>query len=202
LHEELQQRLLGLVPNFFVVYTPHPVPLSSRQKFQLALRSTIDPFAFVGAGLTAAYGQYINDPKNFKQGARGFGLRFGSAYGADVFGTMVGSAILPSILKQDPRYFYKGTGTIRTRFFYAVANSFICMGDNGRWQLNVSETMGSLATAGLLEFQYPPSQRYGAGRVFKNFMAAKASDGVENLFQEFFSRRFTFQLTRPKQPNP
>jgi hypothetical protein len=198
----LQQRLLGLVPNFFVVYTPHPVPLSSKEKFHLALRSTFDPMAVVGAGVGAAYGQATNDPEGFGQGAAGYGARLGATYGANLFGDIVGNAVVPSILKQDPRYFYKGTGTIRSRFFYAAANSFICMGDNGHWQLNVSQTMGSLATAGITELEYPPRDRFGIGRVFRDFIESKAAAGLENVFQEFFSRRLTPKLDEQKQTNP
>ena len=55
-----------------------------------------------------------------------------------VSGTFIGGAILPSLFKQDPRYFYKGTGSRKSRFFYAIANSVICKGDNGRWQPNYS----------------------------------------------------------------
>src|SRR5215469_7393088 len=65
--QQLQQRLLGLVPNYFVVYTPTPVPLSSRQKFQLAFRKSIDPMTFVGAGVSGAWSQMKNDPPNFPQ---------------------------------------------------------------------------------------------------------------------------------------
>jgi len=105
---------------------------------------------------------------------------------------------MPSILKQDPRYFYKGTGSTRSRLFYAVANSFICMGDNGHWQMNVSQTMGSLATAGSIEFEYLPHDRFGAARVFEDFLESEAVIGAEDVFQEFFSRKFTFKLGRPK----
>lgn len=199
-NQALQQRLLGLVPNFFVVYTPHPVPLTSKQKFQLALRSAVDPMALVSAGAGAALGQYQSDPKSFGQGANGYFKRVGATYGANLFGNLTGNAIVPSILKQDPRYFYKGTGPIRSRFFYAVSNSFICMGDNGRWQVNVSQTMGSLANAGITELEYPPSDRFGVGRVFKDFVVSKAAAGAENVFQEFFSRRFTFRLHAHANP--
>lgn len=190
-NEALQQRLLGLVPNFFVVYTPHPVPLTSKQKFKLALRTSIDPMAFVGAGVSAAYGQIQDDPDRYGQGAEGYFKRAGASYGASFIGNLTGNAIMPSILKQDPRYFYKGTGTRSSRFFYAVSNSFICMGDNGHWQLNVSQTMGSLASAGITELEYPPGDRFGVGRVFKDFMVSKAAAGAGNVFQEFFSRRLT-----------
>jgi hypothetical protein len=199
----LQQRLLGLVPNFFVVYTPHPVPLTSKQKFELALRSEVDPMALAGAGVSAAYGQWQDDPKSFRQGSEGYFKRVGATYGANFIGIITGDAIVPSILKQDPRYFYRGTGSLRSRFFYAVSNSFICMGDNGHWQVNVSQPMGSLTTAGITELEYPPSDRFGVGRVFRDFVISEFAAGGENVFQEFFSRRFTFKLGGGRrQPNP
>lgn len=190
-HQELQQRVLGLVPNFLVVYTPHPVPLTSGQKFKLALRSSTDPMAVFGAAASAAYGQVINDPAGFGQGAQGYGKRLAASYGVNFLGTMTGRAILPSLLKQDPRYFYKGTGSIGSRLFYAVANSFICMGDNGHWQVNVSETAGSLVVAGVTELEYPKNDRYDVLRAFENFVVSKAGYGAKNIFQEFFSRRLT-----------
>ncbi|HWG22383.1 MAG TPA: hypothetical protein VG225_17800 [Terracidiphilus sp.] len=201
-NQELDQRVLGLVPNFLVVYSPHPVPLTSGQKFRLALRESTDPMAFVAAGLSAAYGQATDDPHGFGQGAKGFGKRTGASYGSTFFGEMTGKAILPSLLKQDPRYFYKGTGTRSSRFFYAVANSFICMGDNGHWQLNVSETMGSLATAGITELEYPKNDRYDVARVFENFVISKAGYGAKNIFQEFFSRHLTPGLGSPHPSAP
>ncbi|HEY2861415.1 MAG TPA: hypothetical protein VGJ21_23600 [Terracidiphilus sp.] len=201
-NQAMQQRLLGLVPNFFVVYTPHPIPLTSKQKFKLAFRSAVDPMAFAGAGVSGAFGQLQNDPKSFGQGARGYFERVGASYGASQFGNITGNAIVPSILKQDPRYFYKGTGSVRSRFFYAASNSFICMGDNGHWQVNVSQTVGSLAAAGITELEYPPSDRFGIGRVFKDFIISKAAAGAENVFQEFFSRRLTFRLNSHQRPNP
>ena len=76
----LQQRLLGLVPNFFVVYTPHPVPLTSKQKFQLALRSSFDPMAVVGAGVGAGNRPLSNYPEGFGQGADGYFARLGATY--------------------------------------------------------------------------------------------------------------------------
>jgi hypothetical protein len=190
--QQLQQRLVGLVPNYFVVYTPNPVPLSSRQKFQLALRSAVDPVTIAGAAGSGAWDQLENDPSNFGQGAAAYGMRVGTEYGESVLGTLTGRAVFPSLFKQDPRYFYKGTGSVRTRFFYAVSNSFICMGDNGRRQANVSEAMGSLVTATATEFKYPPNDRFGVGRIAENFAVNEAWYGAWNVFNEFFSRGLTF----------
>ena len=78
--------------------------------------------------------------------------------------TFIGSAILPSILHQDPRYFYKGTGSITSRALYAISTVVICRGDNGRWQPNYSNVAGNLISAGISNLYYPASNRNGAGR--------------------------------------
>src|SRR5262249_50099200 len=149
LKEQEKQRVLGVIPNFYVSYVPDAAPLTPKQKFGLAWKTSIDPVSF---GITAAIAggqQADNDFRRYGQGAQGYAKRFGAAYANLVSSTFIGGAILPSLLKQDPRYFYKGTGTKRSRFFYAVANSVICKGDNGRWQPNYSGVLGGLAAGGI-----------------------------------------------------
>jgi hypothetical protein len=134
--DEEKQRVLGFIPNFYVTYDPHPVPLTSRQKFELAWKTSVDPVTFAIVGGIAGVQQAQNAFSGYGQGAQGYADRFGSTYANLVTGTFIGSAILPSLLKQDPRYFYKGTGSVQSRSMYAIANAVICKGDNGRWQTN------------------------------------------------------------------
>ncbi len=136
--EQEKQRPLGFIPNFYVSYIPNAAPLTSKQKFELAGKTIVDPVTF---GLTAAIAglqQADSELGGYGQGAQGYAKRYGAAYADTVTGTLIGSAILPSLLKQDPRYFYKGSGSKRSRVLYAVANSVICKGDNGHWQANYS----------------------------------------------------------------
>ena len=136
--EQEKQRVLGFIPNFFVSYVPNAAPLAPKQKFELAWRSTIDPFTFVGVAAIAGVQQATDAFGGYGQGMQGYAKRFGAAYADVVAGTFIGSAILPSLLKQDPRYFYKGTGSVRSRILYALGNTVICKGDNKRWQPNYS----------------------------------------------------------------
>ena len=98
----------------------------------------------------------------YGQAAHGYAKRYGAAYGDAVISTMIGGAILPSLLKQDPRYFYKGTGSTRSRILYALANAVICKGDNGHWQFDYSGILGALAAGGISNLYYPASSRNGA----------------------------------------
>jgi hypothetical protein len=192
---EEKQRVLGVLPNFYVSYIPEAAPLTSKQKFKLAFRTVIDPFTFVSVGGTAGIQQGQNHFKGYGQGSLGYAKRFGAGYGDTVSGTFIGGAILPSLLKQDPRYFYKGTGSVPSRFLYAIANAFICKGDNRRWQVNYSNMLGSVAAGGISNLYYPAQDRDGVALTFENAALGIAGTAVSNLFQEFVIKKLT-----PKAP--
>lgn len=188
---EEKQRLFAVVPNFYVSYIPNAAPLSSKQKFELAWRTLIDPFTFGLNGAVAGIEQANNTFSGYGQGAAGYGKRFGASYADLVSGTLVGSALLPSILKQDPRYFYKGTGTKRSRLLYALANSVICKSDSGHWEPNYSYIAGSLAAGGISNLYYPKNDRNRLGFVFESTAIGVGETAVYNVFQEFFLRKVT-----------
>jgi Carboxypeptidase regulatory-like domain len=194
--EEEKQRVLGVIPNFYVTYVPHAPPLTPKQKFGLAWKSSIDPVTFVVTGAFAGIEQSNDSFSGYGPGAQGYAKRYAANYADNFIGTMIGSAILPSLLKQDPRYFYKGTGTIRSRVLYATAMSVVCKGDNGHWQLNYSAILGSLAAGGVSNLYYPASNRDGLTLTFENAFLGVASGVVQNIFQEFVARKLT-----PKIPD-
>ena len=188
--DEEKQRVLGVNPNFYVNYDPAAVPLNAKQKFELAWKSTIDPFIFALTGAVAGIQQATNSFSGYGQGAQGYGKRYGAAYADFVSGTFIGSAILPSLLKQDPRYFYKGTGTKKSRILYAIANAVICKGDNGHWQANYSGLLGSLAAGGISNLYYPDTDR-DATVTFENTLIGIATSAANNILQEFVIRKLT-----------
>jgi hypothetical protein len=156
----------------------------------LAWKATVDPINFGLTGAVAGIQQAANSFSGYGQGAQGYGKRYGAAYADSVIGTFIGSAILPSLLKQDPRYFYKGTGSKRSRFAYAIANAVICKGDNGHWQPNYSGILGSLAAGGISNLYYPATDR-DATVTFDNTLIAIGSSAANNLLQEFVIRKLT-----------
>jgi hypothetical protein len=192
--EQEKQKVLGFIPNFFVSYVPDAAPLATKQKFELAWKSSIDPFTFVGVAALAGVQQATDDFNGYGQGVEGYAKRFGAAYADVLTGTYVGSAILPSLLKQDPRYFYKGKGSPRSRFLYAVGNSVICKGDNGRWQPNYSGIGGSLATGAISYLYYPAGDRNAMNLVVQNSMIRIGETALSNVMQEFVVRKFTPHL--------
>lgn len=201
LKEEEQQRVLGFIPNFYVSYIPDAAPFSPKQKFRLALKTMTDP---VNIGLVAAGAgleQATNQLGGYGQGADGYGKRFGASYADFVTGTFLGSALLPSLLKQDPRYFYKGTGSVKSRALYAIANAVICKGDNGRWQFDYSDVIGTFAAAGISNLYYPPHDR-GAGVTFESAGISIAEGAAANLVQEFVIKKLTPNLPNRNQNKP
>lgn len=177
------------MPNFYVVYGPDAVPLTAKLKFKLALRTSIDPVIIAGVAVYAGMEQAGGTPK-YVQGMRGYGQRFGSTAADGFSDILIGGAILPSLLRQDPRYFYQGTGSKKSRVLHALSNPFICKGDNGRWQPNYSSMGGDLGSSALSDLYYPSSNR-GPRLIFGNFLINTSERLVSSLLQEFVLARFT-----------
>jgi len=192
-HLELQQRVLGVLPNFYSSYDWNAAPLVARQKFELAFRSESDPVAFMGAGILAGIEQANNSFAGYGPGVRGYAKRFGAAYTDDFVGRMMGSAILPSLFRQDPRYFYKGSGSIRSRTLYAIAATFVCKGDNGHWEPNYSHILGTFSAGGISNLYYPSASR-GVTLTLVNALIETAGNSGNNLLREFFMRRLTSKV--------
>jgi hypothetical protein len=192
---EEQQRIFGFIPNFLVNYDPNAEPLTPKLKFKLASKVIFDPVTVAGVAAFAAINQAGNTP-NYPQGVKGYGERFGAAYADGFTDIMVGGALLPSLLHQDPRYFYQGTGTTNSRLRHALLSPFICRGDNGRWQPNYSTMGGDLTSAALANAYYPASNR-GPGLFLGNFLINTGQRAMANIAQEFILRRVT---SRPKTP--
>lgn len=188
--DEEHQRVLGVIPNFYVTYNSAAVPLNHKQKFELAWKATIDPINFGLTGAIAGIQQATDAFGGYGQGAQGYAKRYGASYADSAIGTFIGGAVLPSVFKQDPRYFYKGVGTRRSRVFYAISRAVICKGDNGRWQVNYSSLLGSLAAGGLSNLYYPESDR-DVTVTFENTLIAIGSGAATNLLQEFVIRKLT-----------
>jgi len=186
-----QQRALGLIPNFYVSYVHDAAPLTSKQKFELAAKTLVDPVHFGVIGIIAGVQQTENNYSDLGQGAQGYAKRYGAAYASDATYTLIGSALLPVMLKQDPRYFYKGTGSKGSRMLYAIASAVICKGDNGRWQPNYSSVLGSLAAGGISNYYYPAKDRNGLGLTFENAFIGIAATAATNVLQEFLIRKLT-----------
>jgi hypothetical protein len=197
---EEQQRVLGIIPNFYVVYdSKNAVAMTARLKFQMALKVSIDPVSFAGAVFVGAINQSADTP-DYRQGWVGYGQRVGAVYADGFTDTMFGGAILPWLFHQDPRYYYQGTGTIKSRALHALSGPFLCKGDNGKWQPNFSSVGGDLISASISNVYYPSSNR-GLGWTFENLLIDTAQREASTLIQEFLLRKLTPSAKKQKLDN-
>ena len=184
-----QQRVFGVIPNFYVTYEHNAAPLTPKLKFQLALRTLTDPVTITGFGLNAAIYQASGYP-SYGQDAKGYGQRLGVTAAGAYTKILLGDAVLASLLHQDPRYFYQGTGTARSRFLHAMATPFVTRGDDGRREINYSNIIGDLAS-GAIANAYYPSQDRGAGLVARSALVGIGSRMALGVLQEFVLHKWT-----------
>ena len=185
LKQEEKQRILAVLPAFNTSYVPDAVPLSPTQKFRLAFRTSTDYFMFVAAGADAALSQATNNFSGYGQGWAGYGKRFGASYLDNFDGTMIGNALFPMLLRQDPRYFRMGTGSLKRRFLHAISYAIWCKNDNGKWGPNYSNVLGNLAAGGISNLYYPSADR-GAGLAIARGFTVSAEGTIGGLADEFW----------------
>jgi len=184
-----QQRVLGVVPNFFVTYERDPAPLTSKMKFHLAMKTLADPVTITGFGINAAIYQAAGYP-GYEQGAAGYGKRLGATFAGGYSKILIGDALLPSLLHQDPRYFYQGTGTTKSRLLHALSTPFFTKGDEGRREINYSNILGDLVSGALANAYYPSNDR-GAGLVVRSAAIGVGGRMMYGIVQEFVLHKWT-----------
>jgi len=186
-----QQRVLGVIPNFYVSYDPNAAPLNTRQKFELSWKTQLDPIRFGFVAIVAGVQYSRNDFPAFGRGPSGYAKRYAAAYASAVTGSIVSRVVMPAVFRQDPRYFYKGTGSVGSRIIYAASRSVIRKGDNGRWQPNYSSILGSLVSGALSNVYYPAADRKSAGLMLQNTAISLGAGAVGRLAQEFLFSKVT-----------
>jgi hypothetical protein len=187
LHNELKQRVFGVLPNFYVSYQWNAAPLTARQKLKLTFRSATDPVFFGTTALIAGIEQADNTFPEYGPGPTGYWRRYGAAYGDAVIGRFLGSVVLASAFHQDPRYFVMTNGPIPRRAWHAVSSTFIQRGDNRHWQPAYSHLLGNALT-GLIASTYHPDSTPGQ-LVLDNTVLGLGGQAANNLVREFVLRR-------------
>ena len=184
-----KQRLMGVIPNFYTSYTFDAAPLTAKQKFLFAVRGTFDPVSMVGVAFGAGIEQATNAYAGYGQGAAGYGKRFAAKFTDGRSSDFLTHAVFPSLLHQDPRYYYLGSGSVKARLAHAVGSAFFTRTDNGLTAPNYSYFLGDFGSAALSNLYYPRANR-GAGLVFTNAAVGLAGRIGGNILREF-SKRLT-----------
>jgi hypothetical protein len=180
LDKQLHQRVFGVMATFNTTNNRDALPLSSKQKYELFFKSASDPWPFVLTAVGAGIDQAENSFPEYGQGVEGYAKRWGAGYTDYFTGNLLGNAVLSSLLKEDPRYFQKGTGSFATRALWAAGGSVWCKRDNGTWGPNYANVMGNLMGAAISNLYYPASDRTVGGTLGRGFtVTAQAIIGSE-----------------------
>lgn len=149
-------RLFYALPNFLTVETKNVPPLTAKQKFAVVTRGSFDYIQIPWYAFLSGISQAENSEPGFGQGAEGYGKRYGAYFADGTIENYFTGAILPVILRQDPRFYEKGKGTFVHRTEYAVSRIFVTRTDSGHAQFNYSEIVGSAMSAAISTYSYHP----------------------------------------------
>jgi hypothetical protein len=180
-------RLFWTLPNFLTVQSTHIPPLSTGTKFKVVARGTFDPVEYFYIGFLAGISQAEDSEPGYGQGAAGYGKRYGAAFADNAIENFWTGAILPSLLKQDPRYYQMGHGpSFGHRLEYAISRIFITRSDAGHRQFNISEVGGSAISAAISTYSYHPSEDRTFGNTMSVWGTQVGWDTVTIVFKEFW----------------
>jgi len=196
---EEKQRLVGILPNFYTSYINDAAPLTWKQKFSLATRGTFDPIAMVGVGVAAGIEQANNSFPGYGQGAEGYGKRFAAKFVDGRSSDYLTHAVFPTLLHQDPRYYYQGSGTVKSRLLHAIGSAFLTRGDDGHTEPNYSYVLGDMCSGALSNLYYPQANR-GAHLVFSNAAVGLAGRVGGNILREFLPKHSTTNVPEQRVP--
>lgn len=175
------------MPNFLTMEDVDKVPpMTAGQKFKTVGRGLIDPSEFVLQGVVAGLGQASNSNPSYGQGAQGYAKRYGTAYADNAIENFLASAVLPSVLHQDPRYFQLGHGGFTKRTLHAFSRVFITRSDSGKTQFNYSETFGAAMAATISTYTYHPESQRGFGNVATTWSTQIGYDAATYMLKEFW----------------
>ncbi len=179
------KRVFGVLPNYrtaneTAVYTP----ITAKQKFTIGAKDSFDYPLVLLAAVFAGLGQLTNENPSFGQGMAGYGRRLGTAYADQAIGNMMTEAIYPSLLREDPRYFRRGHGSVGSRTWYALTRVMVTRTDSGGTRFNYSEWVGNATAAAISNAYYPDNRRAGAN--VAKLCEMVGTDAISQVLKEFW----------------
>lgn len=183
--QEQSQRMLGVIPNFGTTSRHDAPPLSPGAKFRLFYKSAFDPVELSVVGLQAGISQAEDEFPEYGQGAEGFGKRYGATLADEVSSNFFANYFYPVLLKEDPRYFRLGEGSIKRRLGYALLQEVDCRTDKGGRSFAWSNVLGAFSSGGLSNLYYPEAER-GFGLTMSRSAIAIGYGSLGGLVDEFY----------------
>jgi hypothetical protein len=207
LNDELHQRVLGILPNYYTSYIWDAAPLTMRQKFKLSIRSATDPVFFASTALTAGIQYANNSDPEYGPGVGGYFTRYAADYGDALVGRIVTSVLLNSLFKEDPRYFVMTNGSIPRRAFHAVMSTVTQRGDDKHWHPAYANFIGSASAALITSTWHQGSSTVLGNQVLGATFYDLGGEAIRNLAREFLFRHLarhipTYAKGKPPDEKP
>lgn len=179
------KRIFGVLPNYRTVEDTGGVePITARRKFHIAAKDSFDYPIYFLAGAFAGLSQIENQNPSFGQGLKGYGKRYGGAYGDQMIGNLMAEGLFPSVLHEDPRYYRRGTGGKWQRTFYALTRVLVTHTDAGGSRFNTSEVVGNSVAVAISNAYYPDTRN--ASENIEKLGIQIGTDAVSNVLKEFW----------------
>jgi hypothetical protein len=192
-------RVMGILPNYRSGELSDPfTPLSVRRKFYIGYKDSTDYPIFFVAGALAALGQMTDQHPQLGQGMEGFGKRFGGSVADNLIGNFLTESVMPSLLREDPRYFRRGQGSVLLRTTYAASRVLVARNDRGHWTFNAAEVSGNAIGAAIGNAYYPGERRLGDD--IQRFYSQMATDAFSQILKEFWPDIKRKYFNRPAKP--
>jgi hypothetical protein len=199
--KEQSQRILGVLPQFSVTSRQHAAPLTPREKFRLFAKAAFDPVTLGVVGLQAGISQAEDEFPGYGQGAAGYGKRYGASLADEVSSGFFSNYFYSTLLKEDPRYFRLGEGSVKRRLGYSLVQEFVCHTDNGKKSFSFENVLGAFTAGGISNTYYPSTDR-GFGLTMSRSAIALAYGSMGGLVDEFWPDISHRLFGKHKQPQP
>jgi hypothetical protein len=197
-----KDRLFFALPNFLSLEnSAHVPPMTVKQKFQVSVRSSFDWFQYPWYGALAGISQARNSEPGYGQGAEGYAKRYGSQFADGTIENFMVNAVMPSLLRTDPRYYQMGKGSVLKRTGYALSRLFVTRTDSGHNTFNVGEIGGSFAAAAISTYSYHPEADKTLGNTATVWGAQVGYDAIRIVLNEFWPdlrRQFHKDKSQPQ----
>lgn len=193
------QPQLAAAPDFAATYDPLANrPLTPDEKYVFALHQAFDPGAHLVNTVRAAFQQAANGQPHYGEGWIAFEKRFFSGEVDQFTGATLTDGLLPSILREDPRYFRRGSGSKASRVWYAFNRIFVTRRDDGTSGFNNSRIFGQAISCAISTGYYPARDRT-LGYWSENWGVNLGGTSAFNAFAEFYPdlKHFLFHRHEP-----
>jgi hypothetical protein len=179
-------RILWIVPNYRSVSSDtHLPPQRFKEKFWLATQDSFDYSSFIYEGMLAGVAMAQKSEPSFGQGASGYGNYFAHTFADGTIENYMVEAVVPTLTKEDPRYYTLGKGGFFKRTGYAVSRTLVTRKDSGNNTFNLSEVLGAGAAAGISNSYYPDQTNVWV-KTYQRWLSQMVQDAASNIAKEFW----------------